>query len=142
MFLTFKVVFRKFMIDLGPPFILFIYLFIYYSSDCFDRLVVLFNCRICVCEYPLRVYCPWQPLTSTDFLYAYKVYSVYLCVYISVCIHVCLYTLRIFVFSFIIILPLNNLPQLICHKTQPITKLPPWYIWYVIYIYIYIYIYI
>ena len=47
-FLIFKVFFRKLIMDLGAP-------FGFYCGDCFDRVVVLFNSRICACECPVGV---------------------------------------------------------------------------------------
>ena len=38
------------MVDLSVP-------FGFYSGDSFDRVVVLFNSRICVCECPVPVNC-------------------------------------------------------------------------------------
>ena len=38
----------------------------FYSGDCFDRVIVLFTSRICVCECPVRIHCPWQRLFSVD----------------------------------------------------------------------------
>ena len=47
----FRVVFRKLMIDLGA-------LFGFYSGNCFDWVVILFNSRTCVHECLLGVNCP------------------------------------------------------------------------------------
>ena len=72
----FKVIFRKLMSDLGAP-------FGFYNGDCFDRVVVLFNFVICICEYPVGVNYLWQPLASADVFFCVcmftRVYSVCLC---------------------------------------------------------------
>ena len=48
--LIFKVIFRKLMTNLSIP-------FGFYSGNCFDRFVVLFNSQTCVCECPVGVNC-------------------------------------------------------------------------------------
>ena len=30
----------------------------FYNEDCFDKVVIHFNSRICVCKYPVGVNCP------------------------------------------------------------------------------------
>ena len=50
-FLTYKVVFRNLIVDWSVQ-------FNFYSDECFDRVVVLFNSRMCVCECPVRINCP------------------------------------------------------------------------------------
>ena len=80
--------------------------------DFFDKVVVLFNSRICVCEFSVWVNCPWQILVPADsvslfFLFSFtRGYSVCLCVFMGVWVHVCLYT---FVFLFYCELIVNYL---------------------------------
>ena len=48
LFLAFKVVFKKLIVDLSIP-------FRSYCGDCFDGSVILFNYQICICELELIV---------------------------------------------------------------------------------------
>ena len=48
-FLMFTIILRDLMADLSVP-------FGFYSDDCFNRVVVLFNFWICVCECPVDIY--------------------------------------------------------------------------------------
>ena len=95
-FLTFKVVFRMLIVDLSIP-------FTFYSGDCFDRVVILFNFRICVCECPVQVNWLWQTLVSADILLHpslsnKSVFCVFACLhgYLYACM--CIYFYLFFVF--------------------------------------------
>ena len=66
------------------------------SKYCFDRGVILFNSRICFCECPVGVNCPWKYLVSANFLnVSIKIYPVrvYIRIYGSLLIYKRPYTL-------------------------------------------------
>ena len=65
----------------------------FYRDDCFDRGVILFISRICVCKCPVRVNCPWKPLVSAVvFMYVYpSMYSVRVYAYIHININTSMY---------------------------------------------------
>ena len=90
-----RVVIGKVMIDLNAP-------FIFYSGECFDRFVVLYNSRICVCEYPVGVSCPRQPLTSAEVLYMCVCVCVCVCVSSQECFCVFVYR-HIYIYIYIVI---------------------------------------
>ena len=75
---------------------------VFYSGDYFDRVVILFNSRIFVCEYPVGINCPWKPLASADVFSCIYLQECTLCVCVcmSVCIHVYTYIFWVVVFSF------------------------------------------
>ena len=68
MFLKFKVVFRKLMIDLRIP-------FGFYCGDCLDRVAALFNSQNCVCECPGGVSGPWQHLITADMFFCFHMFT-------------------------------------------------------------------
>ena len=76
------------------------------SGDCFDKVVILFNSRIYVCEFSVRVKCPWQifdPLFVSLFFFSLlflftKVCSVCLYVYMAAHIYACVYIFSFFFF--------------------------------------------
>ena len=47
--------------------------------------MVHFNFWICVCECPVRIYCPWKPLAFTDAFFCIYLLERSLCLYI--CVH-------------------------------------------------------
>ena len=126
----------------------------FYSGDCFDRVVVPFDYRICVYDVQLE-------LIVRDNLWSHQIcVCVCMCVCLCVCVSLqkCIQCVNVyvleflsmyvyilsffFVFSLISLLPLNNLPLLIYRKTQSTTNPPLWVFLFVWYMYIYIYVYI
>ena len=89
----------------------FVFPLILYSGDCFDQFVILFNFRICVCEFSVQVNCPWQIFVSTGvislflfflFFFFYKsVFCVFVWKLVSMYVHK---LLLFFLFSFITLL--------------------------------------
>ena len=63
------------------------------SKDCFERGMILFNSRICICECPVEVNYPQKPLASTDDFFSFYVciYKYVLAVSLCVCVHTWVY---------------------------------------------------
>ena len=72
----------------------------FYSEDCFNGGVILFNHRICVCECPVGVNCLWRSLASADLKKKIFIHEFVLCACVCTFTDIHTHIFRVVVFSF------------------------------------------